>query len=140
MENLDTFSNQNPEKPKSFGPNWYKDIEILDEKTGAFKIKEASGEERIVNPSLPPVLHEMEEAERQEAGVAQLINQLPQAVRMEIKEKARMAAANELQKKQHLLEPAQVGKELLALSRQKEWELAIEWLENNSETGQKPVA
>ena len=141
MENFNqALNNQDPEKSKSLGPNWYQEFEVLNKDTGTFKATEASGKERIINPSRPPILEKQEEEERNRAGVAKLIDQLPQAARLEIKEKARIAAADEIQKRQHLLTSARAGEEFLALTRQKEWELAAEWLENNPENKQKSAA
>jgi len=130
-------NNQEPKKPEFHGSNWF---EVLNKDTGTLKAHEASGEERIIHPSRPPILEKQEEAERRQAGVAKLIDQLPEDVRMEVKEKARIEAADEIQKKQHLLTPARAGEELLALARKKEWEMAAKWLENNPENKQKSAA
>lgn len=135
-----SFNNKKPKKPESTDSNRYQYFEVLDKDTGIVKAHEASGEERIIYPHRPPIIEKQEEAERRRAGVAKLIDQLPEDVRMEIKEKARIEAVDDIQKKQHLLTSAQAGEELLVLARKKEWEMAAKWLENNPETKQKSAA
>jgi len=136
-KNLD---NQKPEKPEISHLNLSQEFEVIDERSGVMRAKDSFGEERIITPARPPILEKQEEEERRQAGVEKLIDQLPSAARLEIKEKARIAAADEIQKRQHLLTPAQAGEEFSVLTRQKEWELAAEWLKNNSENEQRPAA
>ena len=141
MDNFEkNLDNQKPEKPEGSHLNLFQEFEIIDEKSGAMRAKDSFGEERLITPARPPILEKQEEAERHRAGVEKLIDQLPSAARLEIKEKARIAAADEIQKRQHLLTPAQAGEEFSVLTRQKEWELAAEWLKNNSENEQRPAA
>ncbi|MDP2855881.1 MAG: hypothetical protein Q8N90_02020 [bacterium] len=141
MENFEqSYNNKKPKKPEFYGPNWYQDFEVLNKDTGTFKAHEASGEERIIYPPRPPIIKKCEEAERRQAGVAKLIDQLPKDVRIKVKEKARIEAVEEIQKKQHILTPVQAGEGFLALVSKKEWEMAAKWLENNPEKKQKSAA
>ncbi len=140
MNNFEQKINKpEPEKPES-NLNLYQDFEVVDERSGMMRATDSFGEERVIVPDIPPIIREREVMERKQAGIAPLIDQLPEQERLKIKEGARLAAADELQKRMHLLSPRQAGEELQTIIRQKEWELAAKWLKEHPEKNQKPAA
>lgn len=133
------LDSEEPKKPES-NLNLSQEFEVIDEGSGVMRAKDSFGEERIIIPTRPPILEKQEEERRRRAGVTPLIDQLPEKERLGVKEQARIAAADEIQKRMHLLSPAQAGEELAALNRKKEWELAAKWLEDHPENKQKSAA
>jgi len=129
MENLEKI--KKPERRAE--PFSYKDIGKPHPETGEFIIEESSGEKRIVRPARPPLLEKIEEEEARRAGITKLIDQLPTEVRQEVREKARLEAAEIINKKQHLASRTELDKEFHRLCQLKEWELAAKWLESQPE-------
>lgn len=140
MNNFEQKINKpEPEKTKS-NLNLYQEFEVVNNESGMMRATDAFGEERVIVPDTPPIIREREAIEKKSAGITLLIDQLPEEERLKIKEEARLAAADELQKRMHLLSPRQAGEELQAIIRKKEWELAAKWLKEHPEKNQKPAA
>jgi len=117
----------------NFEPFSYKDIEPANPETGEFKVLESSGKKWVGRPERPPAVVKAEQEEMKRAGLVKLIEQLPEEERKKIREQAGIQAAEMVQKKQHVLNRADMEKEFNEFYRLKEWELAREWLADHPE-------
>lgn len=124
---MEKFENPQPTEGQPFS---WKEIKKVNPETGEMLIEESSGEKWVSKPEVPPRIKELEEKEKKEKGVVNLIELIPKKVRETLREIAREQTLVELEKDQSLMaDKKKFAEEFEKLYKIKELELAQKWLE-----------